>query len=198
MIDMPPQIKRRFKRRFTPRPKVWKLRDPQTCSQFQEVFKAHVPLMEIEAATTTEEIWAKLKTGLLKITEEVCGTTKPHRWRRETWWWNKEVDDVIRAKLQAFKAWKAGKCTQASYNTAKRISRRVVHHACHEADKVVYEGIDHKSSDIFHLAKQMRKENVDVVGDKPLKSDAGEMSMSEDAKQNAIAWVEHCEKASQR
>ena len=28
MIDMPPQIKRKF----TPRPKVWKLRDPQTCS----------------------------------------------------------------------------------------------------------------------------------------------------------------------
>ena len=94
MIDMPPQIKRKF----TPRPKVWKLRDPQTCSRFQEVFKAHVPTVETEAATTTEEIWAKLKTGLLKTTEEVCGTTKPHRWRRETWWWNKEVDDAITAK----------------------------------------------------------------------------------------------------
>ena len=122
MIDMPPQIKRKF----TPRPKVWKLRDPQTCSRFQEVFKAHVPAVETEAATTTEEIWAKLKTGLLKTTEEVCGTTKPHRWRHETWWWNKEVDDAITAKRQAFKAWKAGKCTRASYNTAKRISRRVV------------------------------------------------------------------------
>ena len=104
MIDMPPQIKRKF----TPRPKVWKLRDPQTCSRFQEVFKAHVPAVETEAATTTEEIWAKLKTGLLKTTEEVCGTTKPHRWRHETWWWNKEVDDAITAKRQAFKAWKAG------------------------------------------------------------------------------------------
>ena len=170
MIDMPPQIKRKF----TPRPKVWKLRDPQTCSRFQEVFKAHVPPVETEAATSTEEIWAKLKTGLLKTTEEVCGTTKPHRWRRETWWWNKEVDDAITAKRQAFKAWKAGKCTRASYNTAKRISRRVVHHARHEADKVVYEGIDHKSSDIFRLANQMRKENVDVVGEKPVKNDTGD------------------------
>ena len=73
MIDMPAKIKRKF----TPRPKVWKLRDPQTCSPFQEVFKAHVPAVETEAATT-EEIWAKLKTGLLNTTEEVCGTTKPH------------------------------------------------------------------------------------------------------------------------
>ena len=58
----------------------------------------------------------------------------------------------------------AGKCTRASYNTTKRISRHVVHHARHEADKVVYDGIDRKSSDIFSLANQMRKENVDVVG----------------------------------
>ena len=187
MIEMPPQIKRKF----TPRPKVWKLRDPQTCSRFQEVFKAHVPAVETEAATTSEEIWEKLKTGLLKTTEEVCGTTKPHRWQRETWWWNKEVDDAITAKRQAFKVWKAGKCTRASYNTAKRISRHVVHHASHEADKVVYEGIEHISSDIFNLANQMRKENVDVVGDKPVKNDAGEMSMSEEVKQNA--WAEHSE-----
>ena len=134
----------------------------------------------------------KLKTGLLKTTEKVCGTTKPHRWRHETWWWNKEVDDAITAKHQAFKAWKAGKCTRASYNTAKRVSRLVVHHARHEAEKVVYDGIDHKSSDIFRLANQMRKENVDSVGDKPVKDDAGEMSMSEEAKQNA--WVEHYER----
>ena len=38
----------------------------------------------------------------------------------------------------------------------------------------------------------MRKENVDVVGDKPVKNDAGEMSMSEVAKQNV--WAEHYER----
>ena len=57
---------------------------------------------------------------------------------------------------------------------------------------MVYNGIDHKSSDIFRLANQMRKENVDVVGDKPVKNDAGEMSMSQEAKQNA--WAEHYER----
>ena len=38
----------------------------------------------------------------------------------------------------------------------------------------------------------MRKENVDVVGDKPVKNDTGEISMSEEAKQNA--WAEHYER----
>ena len=36
-----------------------------------------MPAVETEAATTTEEIWVKLKTGLLKTTEEVCGKKAP-------------------------------------------------------------------------------------------------------------------------
>ena len=35
-----------------------------------------MPAVQTEVATTTEEIWAKLKTGLLKTTEAGCGTTK--------------------------------------------------------------------------------------------------------------------------
>ena len=39
------------------------------------------------------------------------------------------------------------------------------------------------------LANQFRRENTDVVGDKPVKNDSGEMSMSKDSKQKA--WLEH-------
>ena len=46
-----------------------------------------------------------------------------------------------------------------------------------------------KSSEIYRLANQFRRENTDVVGDKPVKNEAGEMSMSEDSKQKA--WLEH-------
>ena len=64
-----------------------------------------------------------------------------------------------------------------------------VHHARQEADKKVYENIDPKSSEVYRLANQFRRENTDVVGDKPVKNDAGEMSMSENSKQKA--WLEH-------
>ena len=46
-----------------------------------------------------------------------------------------------------------------------------------------------KSSEVYRLANQFRRENTDVVGDKPVKNDAGEMSMGEDSKQKA--WLEH-------
>ena len=77
----------------------------------------------------------------------------------------------------------------SSYNAAKCIARHAVHHARQEADKKVCENINPKSSEVYRLANQFRRENTDVVGDKPVKNDAGEMLMSEDSKQNA--WLEH-------
>ena len=94
---------------------------------------------------------------------------------------------LLAAKRKAFKAWKTGKGTRASYEAAKQNARHAVHHARQEADKV-YENIDSKSSEVHRLANQFRRENADV-GDKPVKNDAGEMSMSEDSKQKA--WLEN-------
>ena len=62
-----------------------------------------------------------------------------------------------------------------------------MHHAHQEADKKVYKNIDPKSSEVYRLANQFRRKNADVVGDKPVKNDAGEMS--KDSKQKA--WLEH-------
>ena len=99
------------------------------------------------------------------------------------------MEKAIAAMRTAFKAWKTGKGTRASYDAAKWNARHAVHHARQEADKKVYENIDPKSSEVYCLANQFGRENTDIVGDKPVKNDAGEMSMSEDSKQKA--WLEH-------
>ena len=93
-IDVPPKSKRMC----TPRLKVWKLKDPQTSNHFQ-VFTLHVSASAGVADAATKDIWNNIKTGLLKTPEEVCGTTQPHRWRRETWWWNGHMEKTIAAKL---------------------------------------------------------------------------------------------------
>ena len=148
----------------------------------------HVSTSAGVADGATEDIWNNIKTGLLKTNKEVCGTTRSHLWRRETWWWNEHMEKAIAAKRKALKAWKIDKCTRASYDAAKRNARYAVHHARQEANKKVFENIDPKSSEVYRLANQFRRENADIVGDKPVKNDAGEMSMSEDAKQKA--WLE--------
>ena len=149
----------------------------------------HVSTSAGVADGATEDIWNNIKTGLLKTTGEVCGSTRPHPWRRETWWWNEHMKKATAAKRKAFKAWKTGKGTRASYDAAKSNARHAVYHACQEADKTAFENIDPKSSEVYRLANQFRRENPDVVGDELVKNDAGEMSMSEDAKQKA--WLEH-------
>ena len=149
----------------------------------------HVSTSAGVADGATEDIWNNIKTGLLKTTEEVYGTTRPHRWRHETWWLNEQAEKAIAAKRKAFKAWKTGKGTRASYHAVKRNARHAVHHARQRADKKVQENIDPKSSEVYRLANQFRRENADVVGDKPVKNNAGEMSMREDSKQKA--WLEH-------
>ena len=164
-IDVPPKSKHKF----TPCLKVWKLKDPQTSNHFQEVFNLHVSTSAGVAEGATEDIWNNIKTGLFKTTEEVCGTTRPHRWRREKLWWNEHVEKAIALGHHMMQPNEMSdmQCTML----------------------VKKKNIDPKSPEVYRLANQFRRENTDVVGDKPVKNDAGEMSMSEDSKQKA--WHEH-------
>ena len=87
--------------------------------------------------------------------------------------------------------WKAGG-SRAAYNTAKRTSNCVVHQAKSEAEKVALQKIDARSGDVYQLAKQMRRDNQDVMGEKPVKNNAGQLSLDEESKKEA--WKEHYER----
>ena len=193
LLDIPPLPKRKF----TPRLKTWKLKDPATRERFKETFTQRIASSQEqvneEITLDTEGLWANLRDNLLKTTEEVCGMTKPQgRWRQQTWWWNDLVDSAVKEKRRLYKAWRKGTATRAEYDTAKGAARRAVYHARHEAEKSVFADIDPRSADVYRLANQMRRENADVVGDKPVRNDAGDMSTTEEAKQQA--WLEHYER----
>ena len=118
----------------------------------------------------------------MKTTEEVCGTTMPHRWQPETWWWN-ELSQPS-AKLS-----KCGRLANAHEHHIKLPSTSPdVWCTMHVTKQTRWSMTALTTS---RLANQMRKEN-DVVGDKPVKNDAGHMSMSGEAKQNE--WAEHYER----
>ena len=51
-MAMPPKTKNKF----SPRLKVWRLKDPETCTRFQEVFKEHMLSSESEAGSAAEEV----------------------------------------------------------------------------------------------------------------------------------------------
>ena len=101
------------------------------------------------------------------------------------------MEEAVREKRRCFKLWKAGG-SRAAYNTAKRTSNRAVHQARSEAEKVALQKIDPRSGDVYQLAKQMRRDNQDVMGEKPVKNDAGQLSLDEEAKKEA--WRGHYER----
>ena len=173
-----------------PRIKVWKLRDPGKQAEFSEVFKAKTLDSELSQTSTVDEHWTSLKDKLLQATKQVCGVSSNHPWRKQTWWWNNQLEEAVREKRRCFKLWKAGG-SRAAYSTAKRTSNRAVHQARSEAEKVALQKIHPRSGDVYRLAKQMRWDNQDVMGEKPVKNNAGQLPLDKEAKKEA--WREHYE-----
>ena len=66
-VSIPPQPKRKF----VPRIKVWKLRDPGKQAGLSEVIKAKTLDSELSHTSTVDERWTSLKDKLLQATKQV-------------------------------------------------------------------------------------------------------------------------------
>ena len=64
---------------------------------------------------------------MLKVADEVCGTTKKPPRHKETWWWNDEVKLVVEEKRRLFKSWKNIKNEEdKKYSAAKYRAKNVI------------------------------------------------------------------------
>ena len=74
----------------------------------------------------TEGTWEKLKSSLLKAAENVCRSTKKHRWWKETWWCNAAVNSAVKEKRRCWKTWKKGG-NKEKYQKAKGLAKHAVY-----------------------------------------------------------------------
>ena len=202
-----PRVK---KHKFVPRIRTWKLKDSATASQFHDIFKKKVAAASVVDTASTnsnnvdtpaglvESAWSKLKGPLLEAATEVCGFTKKHQWRPETWWWNERVEEAVNEKRARYKIYntlkKQGKTAEtnaakATYNAAKRVAKHVVWLAKSEAEKEEFATVSPNGDGVFRIAKQMDRSNQDIVGENCVRNDAGELALTDEAKMKA--WVEH-------
>ena len=169
-----------------PRTKVWKLKDFGNQVEFCNFFNALI--QGNETGKTLDERWKYLKNNLINAKKQVCGVSTKHTWKRQTWWWNDKVQQAVSHKRKCFKVWKAGGDRDA-YQATKRASNLAVYIAKTDAEKIAFKEINPRSVEIYRLAKQMRRENQDVIGDKPVRNNNGQMSLDVDSKKEA--WREH-------
>jgi len=119
--------------------KWWKLKDTPT---MKEEFIRTLP----EQRGTPDEVWQHLEGRVHKAATRLIGKTKPGRRRieKETWWWREEIQEVIRAKKQAYKNWQKTRLAEdrASYKEKKRAAKAAVREAKREDVAELYQSLD--------------------------------------------------------
>ena len=155
----------RAKRKFAPRLRTWKLKDPAFSAVFESKFAERCAgrLAAGSAGQAPEEIWCHLKNGLNSAAEEVCGYTKKHQWRKETWWWNSCVDEAVKEKRRCYKVLaklkrqklydEAYVSAKAKYDSAKKLAKRKIWHAKQEASKTEFAEFKPNNAKILRIAK---------------------------------------------
>ena len=125
--------------------------------------------------------------------DEVCGWTLGGRVRHsETWWWNDEVNVYIKDKRRLWKLWKQGG-SKEEYQAAKKIAKREVYNAKKLAQETRFSDInsDKDCNKIFKMAKKMKVENGDVIGNKCVKDYDSNIVFGD--KEKLCVWKAHYE-----
>ena len=89
-------MKRNGKKKGEKKIKQWKLTEEEVRRKFEENVK-----IRMEGNTSG---WKKLRDSIMEAGREIFGeTTGRFSRRRETWWWNKTVQQRIKEKNEAYK-----------------------------------------------------------------------------------------------
>ena len=175
----------------TPKLRVWKLKEPACRKRFLDCINSSSLIDHDQDTISVDQAWDRFRDTILSAVETACGWTKQRRsGARETWWWNDTVDKAVSEKRVKWKAWMKGG-SKASYNAAKKVAKRVVYTALGNADHDKFLRAENNKDEIFKMAKKMKAENSDVVGDKCVRDNSGKISYTDEAK--LAAWKEHHE-----
>ena len=113
-----------------------RISNEETERQFRENVLSERRLLE-----SVQEWWEENSTVILRAGQEVLGMTTGRRppGDKETWWWNDEVKDAIRAKKEAKKKWDASGRQEETFigkQTRRQIYKEVAISKAHAMDEV--------------------------------------------------------------
>jgi hypothetical protein len=102
VLELNESVKRK-KKTFKSKCRIWRLKDAdrQSSSSEQVDFRA----MDRSREEDVESLWKWLKDCLLDAADQVCGRSKSPARHKETWWWNKETEEIVEKNKRLYKAW---------------------------------------------------------------------------------------------
>ena len=137
------------------------------------------------------DCWEEIKSTLLSACDKNCGWTKSTPRRKETWWWDDTVSNAIKLKRKLWKEWKKGTKSKEEYLVAKRSAKSAVYFAKKSANEKKFGDLNstEKRNTIFKMTRKMKEDNKDIIGEKCVKDQEGNMAFDDCSK--AKAWESH-------
>ena len=116
-----------------------------------------------------KEDWQRVAEMIRSIARMELGETSGKismAGRRETWWWNQEVQEKLKDKRNAKKAWDTMRdnASKLAYKTARKQAKREVEKARNKAYEELYEKLETKEgeNELFKIAKQRNRQSKNV------------------------------------
>ena len=134
-----------------------------------------------------QEDWQRVAEMIRSIARMELGETSKKissAGRRETWWWNQEVQEKLKDKRNAKKVCDTIRydASKLAYKTARKQAKREVAKARNKAYEELYEKLETKKgeNELFKIAKQRNRQSKDVQQVRVIKSKTGEILMKEE------------------
>ena len=166
--------KRIIPEQVTPKIKWWRLKEENLKIQFREKVLSERRLLE-----NVQEWWEENSKVIVRAGQEVLGMTTGRRppGDKETWWWNDEVKDAIRAKKEAKKKWDAsGRHEERDiYRQANKEAKKEVARSKAHAMDEVYKELETPEGErkIYRIAKARDKSAKDFTQIRQIKDEQG-------------------------
>ncbi|GLS47117.1 hypothetical protein GCM10007884_51210 [Methylobacterium brachythecii] len=176
-----------------PKAKWWNLKGEKI-----ELFKNKVLK---ETSWTMEEgangVWNKISTSIRKVAIDILGESKgTSQPLKETWWWNEEVQKMVRFKRECYKAWQKNRSIENfdSYKRASKETKKIVGEAKCRAYDNFYTKLDTKQGekDIYKLAKLREKRTRDISQIKCIKNEDSRVLVQD--KEIKLRWENYFKK----
>ena len=156
-------VKKKKAEKVKPKIRWWKLKE----TSYQEAFRQEVTRI-LGGKDGLPDEWDKTAEMPRKTAETVLGVTfRKRKGDRETWWWNEKVQESIKEKKEAKKAWDKirDKNTKKIYIEKKSKAKKAVPMAKGRAYDNLYARLETKEGEkeLYRLARQRDRAGKDVL-----------------------------------
>ena len=175
-------IKMRTKVLNNPRIKWWALKGEMKLAFREKMFK-HDSWNTMEDAN---DMWEGMAKQIRELGRQVVGESKGQAsFHKESWWWQNEVQDKVKAKRACYK--ELYKCrndeNKEKYKTARKEAKEAVSKARNVAYEDLYRRLDTKDGekDIYRLAKARDRKTKDLSNVKCIKDECQKVLVEDEA-----------------